>query len=339
MTGLKIMRVHGDTLVSPAQYMRWPIARAETFGPPQPAESGIHAYHDLAALQADAITDCQSSDRAIVEVSPDGEIVIGEHGWVAQAATITRIWVPRALYLGCYAALHDRYRVPVEVIRWPWARAPRPTPLDLSAQREWFRAHVGEEYARTHLPAVVYDVAYRDDHAGRCNGHLRQDIADARDRLLHPAAYDYRGVRTSLILWASPQAALSRELHAAHAAVREEKQRRRAREAQQARDSLALHIRAHGPIPCVRVSSAKTHASYSYWGAVRYRVELTRDGDPTYRAEERASSDRRSVAGAERDAKALAQRTGRHHLQADPGRLSDGACIQILRILREVEHA
>lgn len=77
---------------------------------------------------------------------------------------------------------------------------------------------------------------------------------------------------------------------------------------------LASYLRERGDILAVRVSSAKARGRgkrYNYWGAVRYIVTLTSIGEPTLRAKERASSDRRSTAGAERDANDIALREGR----------------------------
>ena len=80
-------------------------------------------------------------------------------------------------------------------------------------------------------------------------------------------------------------------------------------------DILADVIRAHGPIPTVRVSSAQSGTRYNYWGAVRYELRLTRDGRVANIAQERASSDRRSRRLAERDAEEIAEREGRIELQ------------------------
>ncbi len=77
---------------------------------------------------------------------------------------------------------------------------------------------------------------------------------------------------------------------------------------------LALHLRTHGPIKTARVSSAQANCPYSYWGAVRYHIRLTVAGVPSNVALERASSDRRSVAGAERDCEAMCEREGRIRL-------------------------
>jgi len=94
-----------------------------------------------------------------------------------------------------------------------------------------------------------------------------------------------------------------------------------------ARERLAEYVHAHGPIRAVRVSSAQARGAakaYAYWGAVRYRIALNQRGQPSLRPEERASSDRRSIAGAERDAAKIAEREDR--LDVDdwgPGALSE----------------
>ena len=72
---------------------------------------------------------------------------------------------------------------------------------------------------------------------------------------------------------------------------------------------LTTYLSAHGDIAAVRVSSAQAQGAakaYSYLGAVRYVVTLARDGHPSLQPRERASSDRRSVTGAERDADDIA---------------------------------
>lgn len=77
---------------------------------------------------------------------------------------------------------------------------------------------------------------------------------------------------------------------------------------------LAHHIRTHGPIPTCRVSCAQARGAakkYAYWGAVRYEIRLTKDGAPTNRPLERASSDRRSLRLAEQDCDAICEREGR----------------------------
>lgn len=56
----------------------------------------------------------------------------------------------------------------------------------------------------------------------------------------------------------------------------------------------------------VRVSTAKQGAArYPYWGAVRYRIEVGARGVVVARALHAAGRDRRSEAGAERDADAM----------------------------------
>lgn len=96
--------------------------------------------------------------------------------------------------------------------------------------------------------------------------------------------------------------------------------------------TLADYVAAHGPIPTVRVSSAQARGAakkYSYWGAVRYELRLTRDGRVANTPLERASSDRRSKRLAERDAELLAEREGRIEMQTI-GAISDDLAADIL---------
>lgn len=68
------------------------------------------------------------------------------------------------------------------------------------------------------------------------------------------------------------------------------------------------------PIKSCRVSSAKARGEakkYAYWGAVRYQMRLTHDGLVTNVAMEAASSDRRSLRLAKRDAEELCARENR----------------------------
>lgn len=74
-------------------------------------------------------------------------------------------------------------------------------------------------------------------------------------------------------------------------------------------------LREGGPLRAVRVSSAQAKGAakgYAYWGAVRYQIRLTADGRGyCCAAIERASSDRRSVKLAVKDAEDLAAAEGR----------------------------
>lgn len=78
-------------------------------------------------------------------------------------------------------------------------------------------------------------------------------------------------------------------------------------------------IRSCGPLRAVRVSSAQARGAakrYAYWGAVRYAIKLSADGQRLICAAlERASSDRRSLRLAESDAEALAESEGRVETQ------------------------
>ena len=96
---------------------------------------------------------------------------------------------------------------------------------------------------------------------------------------------------------------------------------------------VATIVRMHCPIRTVRVSCAQAKGrakKYSYWGAVRYQVRFAADGHLTCAAQERASSARRSIAGAERDAERLAERDGRVESQA-LGRVTESRAYHILR--------
>lgn len=100
-------------------------------------------------------------------------------------------------------------------------------------------------------------------------------------------------------------------------------------------NTLVDLILTHGPIPTVRVSSAQARGRaklYSYWGATRYEIRLTRDGQPSNVALERASSDRRSLRLAQRDASEIARRERRVECQ-EIGRLSEAAAARVLRDL------
>lgn len=95
---------------------------------------------------------------------------------------------------------------------------------------------------------------------------------------------------------------------------------------------LAHHIRTHGPVPTVRVSSAQASGrakKYAYWGVVRYELRLSRDGRPLNVALHRAGSDRRSERLAESDADALAAREGRIRCRMI-GRLDESTAIDVL---------
>ena len=97
-------------------------------------------------------------------------------------------------------------------------------------------------------------------------------------------------------------------------------------------ERLTAHIREHGPIGTVRVSSAKARGwakRYSYWGAVRYEIRLTRDGVPSAYSAGRARSDHRSESLAHEDAARLAEREGRLAGQWR-GRLTEAECEDVL---------
>jgi len=100
-------------------------------------------------------------------------------------------------------------------------------------------------------------------------------------------------------------------------------------------ETLSAILAERGSIPTVRVSSAQARGRaklYSYWGAVRYRLRLARDGAPIHVACERASSDRRSLRLAHSDASALAASEGRIECQT-LGHLSEQDAADVLAAL------
>ena len=97
---------------------------------------------------------------------------------------------------------------------------------------------------------------------------------------------------------------------------------------------LSDMLRACGSVGLVRLSSAQSGTKYSYWGAPRYELALTRDGRPMVRAEERASSERRSRRLAEQDATERAQAEGRVYVgQCRVGTLRDTDAEAMLRLI------
>jgi len=107
-----------------------------------------------------------------------------------------------------------------------------------------------------------------------------------------------------------------------------------------AKERLANYIRTVGPIKTVRVSSAQARGlakRYAYWGAVRYQVQLSRDGTPKHVALGRANSDRRSYRLAEKDALAIADSEGRIYVELDPGQLDELECESVLKKLYRTE--
>lgn len=97
--------------------------------------------------------------------------------------------------------------------------------------------------------------------------------------------------------------------------------------------ALYALVAASGPIPTVRVSSAQARGrakGYAYWGAARGEIRARKsDGALTVVSVEQASSDRRSERLAEADADAIAEREGRHYVQA-LGLLSESDAARVL---------
>jgi len=159
MTGAKVFRLEGDTLLSPMQLVPWHTATLVGLCPdgPRPGECGIHAYPNLrAAVDAQFSQDQRfyhlGKDAIYAIVRPEGDTIVGEYGWVSESAEIIRIFLPQHLYAGLARALYDRYRVPVAVLpyrRWklpPVLPAPRPADL-------WLMAH----YAAPVRPELTRD--------------------------------------------------------------------------------------------------------------------------------------------------------------------------------------
>ena len=104
---------------------------------------------------------------------------------------------------------------------------------------------------------------------------------------------------------------------------------------------LTTYVRRHGPIAAVRVSSAKARGAakaYSYWGAARYEIRISTRGVLISVATERATSDRRSFAGAERDAELIAIAEHRVEVQAI-GEIRESEAHVIMRQLGQTESA
>lgn len=93
---------------------------------------------------------------------------------------------------------------------------------------------------------------------------------------------------------------------------------------------LSVIVAARGPLPTVRVSSAKSSAPYSYWGAARGEIRARkRDGVLTCVSTEQSSSDRRARHLAKSDAENLARREARIVCQ-DLGTVSERMAAKIL---------
>lgn len=346
MTGAKIMMIAGDILISPAQKTRWTGPRIKADRPPVTGEEhgGIHAYRTLRAAVA-AVASAEhrrdvpdTTQRSYAIVRPDGETVVGEHGWTAEAATIVRVFLPPALYTEYARGLYDRYRVPVNVL-------PRNLQTPTPPQRTYMhqnqcptpgRTPAGEVWLRLRYPCARLE----RNHAGRLRMRLseRNWVAGAM------VPYDPA--------WAACQRDLDTLRQQREPKEREERwqQERRARaerEAARQREIAADHARAleilrpYLPIPTVRVSSAQARGAakqYAYWGAVRYEIRETADGRAVSNIPlERASSDRRSERLAGQDADGIAGREGRIVWQRI-GRLSATLAREIVADL-EAAHA
>jgi hypothetical protein len=117
MPGVKILRLYGDDmLASPVWRKRWKTARMERSS----ADHGVYAYSTMAV----AMEEYWDAETILAEVVADGKVHAHARGWHADAATITRIYLPMR-HWHLRPALLARYGVPIE----PLSRlaAPRST--------------------------------------------------------------------------------------------------------------------------------------------------------------------------------------------------------------------
>jgi hypothetical protein len=117
MPGVKILRLYGDDmLASPVWRKRWKTARMERSS----ADHGVYAYSTMAV----AMEEYWDAETILAEVVADGKVHAHARGWHADAATITRIYLPMR-HWHMRPALLARYGVPIE----PLSRlaAPRST--------------------------------------------------------------------------------------------------------------------------------------------------------------------------------------------------------------------
>lgn len=331
MTGAKVMEITpGSKVMSPHAGTVWQTARLVADGRPCAAhgqQRGVFAFHS-ARIAADYR---DNNGQAIVIVRPEGESVIGERGWTAEAAEIVRIFVPLALYADNARALYDHYRVPVD-------------PMPPSLRRRIYRHEArhwhanmpaAERWLRLHRP----DYTLLRSFGGKLWIRRPAERAGVPARMLRAgpvALYDAQFAAQSKALGELQAAREKREREDRWARERAEQEAKhrlaRARELQDQAEALEI-LRDHLPIRTVRVSSAQAQGrakQYAYWGAVRYQIRVTSDGKGVSNMPlERASSDRRSHALAHRDADKIAAFEGRlycHHI----GRLTASQARELL---------
>jgi hypothetical protein len=143
-------------LCSPQQITFWgePRLAAKLVPPHTKVQqgNGIHAYRTLRQAVAawgdlDHKVDHPGEHAAYAIVRPDGDMAIGEFGWVAAAATIIRIYLAPSDYLSYARILYDRYRVPVEVLPVSLRQVTIPEPEDPPVFQVWNRRYGPESGA------------------------------------------------------------------------------------------------------------------------------------------------------------------------------------------------
>jgi hypothetical protein len=161
VTGVKILALHGDMLVSPYTRTPWRTARLER----------SHDYHGIYAFaaMADALRE-REARLVAADVEADGEVRVHDSGWHADAATITRIFLPMR-HWRMRPALLARYGVPIEPLS-------RITMSRVAARRLrlWMAMHYADDMMPvTHLPdddddpalvASIRHAQWRHDRAG-----------------------------------------------------------------------------------------------------------------------------------------------------------------------------
>jgi hypothetical protein len=256
MTGVKILALHGDMLISPHTRRPWPTARMER----SHDYHGVYAY----AAMADAMEKYWDEETILSDVEPDGDVQVYDSGWHADAATITRIYLPlRRWHLR--DSLLARYRVPVE----PLSRIASRT--EIRDLRLWMATHYADDMmmlmpanAGPSLVASIRRVQWR------------HGMADASPHL--PALYDPAQARIAAEqarrrAQSARDRAAAAEKRAAAAAAAE----KLAQEYARALDALRPHLPLHVGYVDQTVSGPRWRRRAVY-GAARGVISLSPDG-------------------------------------------------------------